>query len=345
MKARLGTVLLAFVLLAGLTPAFANVLAPDAPIKADCKGVTMTFTGSDFAPGEVINVTYTLRWTKNGITQTPIIGTTQITQNGTTVVFLTWADLGQTNTCGNDVWLTVVPNPPGDSSVYSLYSWTGTSGGSASTFHPDPTGKLGFTAAECPCVKPETCRTPGYWGTHTNIVQTLIPSKGTPLVCGVTINTWLTDYRSSTEEAVCVEPRGDQRLQLARQLVSTALNCLVTGSPATCDGMSIGSVFTQCNTVCTGGPGSLTTQQCIDQLDCWNNGGQWTGTMCQMGTCSNDQTPCDTDDACGTGNTCVALANNCHDRALPGGDMPANSSADCTTAKKNACNIFGGCTH
>src|SRR5439155_7031875 len=71
----------------------------------------------------------------------------------------------------------------------------------------------------------EICRTPGFWGTHggiekngsTNITQTVLNECPGLTICGALINT--TDLTChSAVEAICVSPKGDSTLQLARQL-------------------------------------------------------------------------------------------------------------------------------
>ena len=96
-------------------------------------------------------------------------------------------------------------------------------------------------------------------------------------------------------EALCVSPKGDPTIQLARQLTAAALNCIMSGGGPTCAGTSIGSEFSQCNTVCEDPSQADQTSLCIEKVDCFNNGGVWdyTASYCQLD-----------------------LANSCHDQPL-----------------------------
>ena len=109
--------------------------------------------------------------------------------------------------------------------------------------------------------------------------------------------------------------------QLARQLMAAALNCVVSGGGTTCSGVSIESLFADCNLVCetSGASGTRTVQECIDRLDDFNNG----------------------------------LVSDCHDRSLcnpavPGlaaicNDQPPNpagSADECQAARDNACYVI-----
>lgn len=193
----------------------------------------------------------------------------------------------------------------------------------------------------CPCELDEICRTPGYWGTHGGVITRLglLPLT----VCGKPISQVLPiNAATSSLEAICVSPQGDKTLQLARQLTAAALNCAMFGA-AGCGGSSIESLFSACNATCVGDPlATLTVQQCIDQVDCWNNGGQWNGMSCTMGTCSTNGEPCAADDECGDG-TCLPFPDSCHERDIPGGDQSADTSNECNDARKNTCTIFS-CT-
>jgi hypothetical protein len=181
---------------------------------------------------------------------------------------------------------------------------------------------------------------------------------GSLTICGETINNTLTDNASSAIEALCVNPRGQQTLQLARQLTATALNCIVSGGDADCTGVSIDAVFDACNAACAAGG---TGDSCIQKLDCFNNGGVIiTGGFCQTGTCSDNQFPCNGGDRSECGNPataeCVPLPGNCHSQDLPLDDLnlpnntttgpcngkqgPAGSSDECKTAHKTPCAVL-----
>ena len=75
------------------------------------------------------------------------------------------------------------------------------------------------------------CRTPGFWATHAgtekgarsqNITLAVIQSTPTQSlnICGECIKNTVLNDAASAEEAMCVSPRGDQILQLARQLTA-----------------------------------------------------------------------------------------------------------------------------
>jgi len=102
-----------------------------------------------------------------------------------------------------------------------------------------------------------------------------------------------------------VAPRGDQTLQLARQLTAAFLNCQVETCP--------GSVLTrldQCNQACIADNDDV--GQCIEDIDAFNNG--------------------------------VGLVPGCHDRVFPQSQFnppgPAGSGQLCGAATNDCCNIF-----
>jgi hypothetical protein len=163
---------------------------------------------------------------------------------------------------------------------------------------------------------------------------------------------------------MCVSPRGEQTLQLARQLTAAALNCIISsqsGPPVVpgaggnfCSSLQLSPVFQDCNAnVCTGNASQLglSVGDCIAQLDCFNNGGQFDSgsNNCFTGTCGNDGvTLCNGSTNCGTFQ-CVNFPSNCHDRPLcnqtlgvcfndPG---PAGSPNECNNARDNMCTIIG----
>jgi hypothetical protein len=153
----------------------------------------------------------------------------------------------------------------------------------------------------------------------------------------VTIST--TDLTpTSAIEAICVVVKGDSTVQLARQLTAAALNCGVTKS-TTCGGggqtagdvcggvTSIEDVFDACNEACANGEvtasldGGVTTFNCIDAIDCFNNGG--TGLVAGV---------CDGDSGCHDRN-----GDGCIDLSHPG---PASSPKKCNDARKDTVSIF-----
>ena len=100
-------------------------------------------------------------------------------------------------------------------------------------------------------------------------------------------------------QALCVSPNDDSRNQLARQLTAASLNCIASGGGSDCGDITIGAVFTSCNTSCAD-PNSPSDQVslCIEQVDCFNNGGVWNDTDPTAMYCQTD------------------VANSCHDQPL-----------------------------
>jgi hypothetical protein len=139
----------------------------------------------------------------------------------------------------------------------------------------------------------------------------------------------------SALEAICVSPKGDSRLQLARQLTAAALNCGITTSTGTpglcaanqpgatpCAGVSIESVWDACNAACpTGTTADVggNTVSCIGAIDCFNNGGVFDPATGECGTA---------EESCHDRN----LVTDCFDFNPPGA---AGSPRSCNTARKN----------
>jgi hypothetical protein len=195
------------------------------------------------------------------------------------------------------------------------------------------------------CNNAEICRTPGFWGTHGGLEKSssqqitgdvLAAFNGTLQICGVTVDTV-----DEALQAICVSPKGDSRLQLARQLTAAALNCGITNAGGTpgqctlengadpCAGVSIGDVFQACNAACPTGTTAVVdghTISCIGAIDCFNGGGVF-------------------DPA--TGNCNDATGTSCHDRDLSAGCFEfvppgaAGSPKACNDARKDCTTIFG----
>jgi hypothetical protein len=193
----------------------------------------------------------------------------------------------------------------------------------------------------------ERCRTPGFWGTHAcpcegtatgepaphnfcektgalNYTQTVIDAAGGCIeICGEIISNTCVDSADSAVEAMCVNVDGVPARQLARQLTAAALNCIVSGGGATCTGVSIGAVFTDCQLVCesNGTSGTRTIQQCIDAIDAFNNG--------LISNC-HEQSLCNPD--------VPGLEDICNDQP----PNPAGSSNACDAAKggSNDCTVI-----
>jgi hypothetical protein len=161
------------------------------------------------------------------------------------------------------------------------------------------------------------CRTPGFWGTHAeantrkpgsqDITGAFLPVT----VCGVTLTNTDVGNHCSAQEALCVRVRGEQRLQLARQLTAAELNCNVETCPN-----SILNLLASCNQACINNNDQNAIGQCIEQVDAFNNG-------------------------------TAEGATGCHDRSIPGFQPPgpAGSPGDCNTASGNNVDIFssGAC--
>jgi hypothetical protein len=165
------------------------------------------------------------------------------------------------------------------------------------------------------------CRTPGFWGTHAadgsatpkkpaaqNITDFFLQqaiNDGTPItVCGVQINNTDPGNVNSALEALCVAPRGEQTLQLARQLTAAYLNCQVETCPA-----AVLTLLDDCNLACINDTDAV--GECIEDIDAFNNG-------------------------------VSDLASGCHDRSIPGFTPPgpAGSGNLCGSVTNDDCTIF-----
>jgi hypothetical protein len=174
----------------------------------------------------------------------------------------------------------------------------------------------------------EICRTAGFWGSHAgdekgeksqNITQEVIDYIGGCVeICGEIITTTEVDDAESALEALCVSPRGYQKLQLARQLMAMALNCIISGGGPKCQNMSIEDLFSECNEICAGIT-SGNVGQCIEMVDSWNNG-YYNG--------------CHSRRLCSTAND---LCFEDPPYVKPG---PAGSPKACRAARKNDCTII-----
>jgi hypothetical protein len=109
-------------------------------------------------------------------------------------------------------------------------------------------------------------RTCGFYANHKSVTQNIITATGSFTICGRMINDTAIDDGESAIETLCVEPHGDQRLQLSRQLLACALN-MAAGSSRFDD-------FDACNATCTdpdAAPGDLS--DCITLADTFNQRG------------------------------------------------------------------------
>jgi hypothetical protein len=66
---------------------------------------------------------------------------------------------------------------------------------------------------------------------------------------------------------MCVSPRGDQRLQLGRQLTAAYLNCQVEVCPA-----AVLDLLDDCNQECVDNDDATAIGNCIEDVDAFNNG-------------------------------------------------------------------------
>jgi len=233
-----------------------------------------------------------------------------------------------------------------------------------------PTETPTNTPTETPTATPtpvneEICRTPGFWGTHAgtekkgsqNITQQVITAGGGCLeICGEIISDTAPDSADSAVEAICVSVESQTERQLARQLTAAALNCIISGGGADCNGTSIEELFADCNSACVGDPSSeRTVEECIAEVDCFNNGGTFSGGECFFGACNVTGNLCNSDAEClGLPGACQPV-EGCHDRELCQRDEegqpiegglcfekpgPAGSSSKCNQAIANACTVI-----
>ena len=202
------------------------------------------------------------------------------------------------------------------------------------------------------------CRTPGFWGARggserggQNITEEVISLAGGALnVCGQII-TQAEEIGSldSALEGLCVSVRREPQRQLYRQLVAFYLNCVISGAATDCDALV--PIASECDLLCaTGGSDAVTINECIGQIDCFNNGGEQVDGGCALGTCELDATEfcgaahgaCSDDES-----ACVSFEGNCHDVPLCPEDGPfcfeplgrASSKRACSAARRNPCTI------
>ena len=164
---------------------------------------------------------------------------------------------------------------------------------------------------------PVVCRTPGFWGTHAadgtdnprkpkanNITQYFLDQAGGLTICGTYLDNTDAGNQHSALEALCVAPRGEQRLQLGRQLTAAYLNCQIELCPA-----SVLDLLDSCNEACV--LDSPDVGPCIEAVDAFNNG-------------------------------VSDLAPGCHDLSIPQFQPPgpAGSGNLCGSVNTNGCDIF-----
>ncbi|PYR46554.1 MAG: hypothetical protein DMF89_21480 [Acidobacteria bacterium] len=137
-----------------------------------------------------------------------------------------------------------------------------------------------FAEAVCPGRSGCFSRTPGFWGTHPAITQSVLTAAGGLTVCGLPVTT--TDASiTSAIEAVCSvgtdgKILGSNVTQLIRQCTAAELNVAASGqgggSCSTANSVDIATLIGNCcstATTCTNGV--LTQTQCISALDAFNS--------------------------------------------------------------------------
>lgn len=193
------------------------------------------------------------------------------------------------------------------------------------------------------CADRSICRGPRYWSSRAgyegdepvNVVQEVLGATVGVEVCGRWIDATCNSEDpyleglglSSALQGLCVRPKNVKQRRLDRQLVATALNCTISGRDD-CDAFVLGKVdvaFSTCNDVCAGldaGPDAPSVSECIDQLACFNDGGEIVDGKCALGTCRTDTNLyCGGDyDRCpdveGQPQPCGKFDGNCREQAL-----------------------------
>lgn len=213
------------------------------------------------------------------------------------------------------------------------------------------------------------CRTAGYWSTHAgyerrndnyNVTQAVLDAVGGIDLCGLHVTETSNLNRpyvqglglSSALEGLCISIRGDQELQLYRQLTAAALNCAISGGD--CDETLVGLIdvaFSACSDLCETGIEEVdgpSVNECIEKLDCYNNGWLWVDGTCAAGYCElAPELSCGGfTGACPEGD-CVPFEGSCHSQPLCNkalGVCPkrasASSSRACREALGNDCTLL-----
>jgi len=108
-------------------------------------------------------------------------------------------------------------------------------------------------------------RTIGFYKTHPTTTAQILAQRGPITVCGRVLVDVDVGHAHSALEAMCVSPRGDQRLQLVRQLTAASLSRAAGGAPIDLDG---------CNAACADpSMGEAALAGCIDTIDAYNQSG------------------------------------------------------------------------
>jgi len=225
----------------------------------------------------------------------------------------------------------------------------------------------------------DICRPSSFYGNRGgnepgdyNITQSILDSVGGLEVCGQQItetgndqSPWLEGLGlDSALEGLCVRAEGVKLRPLYRELVTAALNCVMSGSDD-CDSVVapfIDVSFSQCNALCAGNAmvssdsnSNFVERNCTRQLACYNRGGRFLGGKCALGTCDITKEPC----GGGFGpcppfsvitfpllQVCERYSGNCRDGefcqpvlGICPDHRPVTSQAACKEAKNNSCTI------
>jgi len=162
----------------------------------------------------------------------------------------------------------------------------------------------------------------------------VIDSAGGLDVCGTTITNTDAGNSASAIEGMCVSVKGDKKRQLVRQLTAAALNCELSGGASGDCNMEHQDLIADCNLTCASDSGGRSVNECIEEIDCFNNGGGWNEGKCGYipGRCDVSGEYCDENSDCtGLGDTMCEPTVNCHDLSLCEDD----SDFSCKTARKN----------
>jgi hypothetical protein len=171
----------------------------------------------------------------------------------------------------------------------------------------------------------------------------------------------------STLEAMCIKVSADKDspLQLVRQLTAMALNCCVSNFGPDCGGDSyLSELISDCNDTCIDESGTRTIGQCVEEVDCFNNGGEFynmadtdccvadssTGCevdFCEQSVCSYDSYCCSVewDSICAGEAATDPYCGYCSDLCITGicsidnlpcsDDLPCELEQDCEAIPNN----------
>jgi hypothetical protein len=233
-------------------------------------GTTTTTLGGGTTTTTVASTTTTTL--DGGTTTTTVATTTTTTVAGTTTTTLgggtTTTTLGggtTTTTLGGGTTTTTVAGTTtttAASTTTTTVAGTTTTLGGGTTTTSTTVGSTTTTTLQAALFT----RTIGFYKTHPAITAQILASAGPLTVCGKPIANVSVGSASSAIEALCVSPRGNQQLQLIRQLTGAALNIAAGGAPW--------SGFAACNAACADpNASSMTLFDCIDAADSYNQSG------------------------------------------------------------------------